>query len=198
MIGYDYKPADEADPLRPTKYRPEYCQMIIDFFSVDSYKTHVDEERNDTGLPAKFPTVERFADSIGVVTNTVYNWSKKHPEFLHSLKRAINLQKTVLIEGSMAGLYQSPFNIFAAKNLIGWTDHGSSEKIPQLSRCKTSVAKLNRIYKSYYEGDINMHELSNLTEFIKTTVSVQESTDFQDRLDYLEKLADESRSDKTV
>jgi hypothetical protein len=55
---------------RPTEYRPECCEEIKQLASLGC-------------------TVEQMATLFGVTTKTIYNWTEKHPEFLH----AINLVK---------------------------------------------------------------------------------------------------------
>lgn len=47
---------------RPTDYRPEYCQSIIDYMSI-GYSFYA------------------FAAEIGVCPDTINEWAKVHPEF---------------------------------------------------------------------------------------------------------------------
>lgn len=54
---------------RPTKYKPEYCQMLIDHMS--------------QGL-----SYESFAASISVSRETLYQWEKDQPDFSYSKKIA--------------------------------------------------------------------------------------------------------------
>lgn len=53
---------ERRDRGRPTEYKPEYCEMLI--------------EAADRGL-----TLMAFAGSIGKCYNTVYNWGEKYPDF---------------------------------------------------------------------------------------------------------------------
>jgi len=48
---------------RPSRYRPAYCETVKDF-----------------------RTLAAFARSLGVDTQTVYNWMQKHPEFAAAVK----------------------------------------------------------------------------------------------------------------
>ena len=54
---------------RPSKYKPEYCEMLID---------HMSE-----GF-----TFESFGGVVSVNRDTVYEWLSAHPEFSDSLKVA--------------------------------------------------------------------------------------------------------------
>lgn len=57
---------------RPTKYKPEYCQMLIDHMS-EGY------------------SFESFGGIIEVDETTLYEWVKVHQEFSHS--KSIGTQK---------------------------------------------------------------------------------------------------------
>ena len=49
----------------PTKYKPEYCQQVIDHMT--------------RGL-----SFESFAGFLGVTKSTIYNWLEEHKDFLDS------------------------------------------------------------------------------------------------------------------
>ena len=103
---------------RPTKYKPEYCQQIIDHFDVPAtYTTDKGEEK-----ACKLPLVIDFAHKIGVNNDTLYEWAKVHPEFSESFKKGRKLQERIWIENSMKGLYNTAFTIFLGKNIFKWTD----------------------------------------------------------------------------
>ena len=60
----------------PTKYKPEYCQMIID-----------SAKRGETFV--------MFASDIGVHIDTILEWAKVHKEFSVSKKLARQIQHTI-------------------------------------------------------------------------------------------------------
>lgn len=124
---------------RPTLYRPEYCEQLIAMFSVEAFTTESytngnGEERTRT-VPCKFPTLARFAANINVDRDTLKEWANKidesgtlvHPEFSAAYKKAKDLQEALLVEGGLAGAYETPFAIFTAKNVIGWKDKQDME-----------------------------------------------------------------------
>jgi hypothetical protein len=53
---------------RPTAYRPEYCEQLIAWMK-------------------KPRSYESFASTIGVCREVLYDWEKKHPEFLHAKRQ---------------------------------------------------------------------------------------------------------------
>lgn len=105
---------------RPTKYKPEYCEMLIEHMASGlSYDT--------------FPAVANCSLAV------LYDWEKRHPEFLEAKKEAFNRNRLfwekVGIEGMFMGGKDNPFNatvwIFNMKNRFSWRDkveHDSSEE----------------------------------------------------------------------
>ena len=107
---------------RPSKYKPEYCDQIIAFFSVAPNRKEVMEVSTSQGVSAKGgtsdfrkekyvlvpndpPFFEDFATSIGVSDDTIVNWAKKYPEFLAAYNKSKFLQKRFLIINGLAGCY---------------------------------------------------------------------------------------------
>jgi len=106
---------------RPTDYKPEYCQMVIDHMS--------------QGFP-----FETFAAEIGTHRATLYNWREKYPEFFDASKKGQELcYKWFLTVGraSMLGLesngkkiHANPtFWIFMMKNMHKWHDKQQLEHV---------------------------------------------------------------------
>ncbi len=113
---------------RPSSYRPEYAAAMLAFFDVETtreveYKDREGKIRVKLVLN-RFPTIERFADSIGFSTQTLYNWQNaktetgeaRYPEFLDAFVRAREKSVALLIEGTMAGLYEQNFTRFLLVN----------------------------------------------------------------------------------
>lgn len=123
---------------RPTKYKPEYCEQLIKFFSVKPYITKkvTTTGKNDYKkesyqmVPNALPRFDRFAARIGVNGDTLVEWAKavypeghklagklKYPEFSAAYTRAHELQKWFLVENGLTGLYNPRFAIFTATNI---------------------------------------------------------------------------------
>lgn len=129
---------------RPPKYKPEFCQQMIQFFSIDPT---VEQERltvNKKGdevvitdrVANKLPTFHNFAAAIEVNEDTIVEWASKknekgelvYPDFSAAYKKAKQLQKYFLIENGMNGVYNPAFTIFVAKNITDMRDHFDIEK----------------------------------------------------------------------
>lgn len=111
-----YKPPRKADdPERPdgyagegapSKYRPEYCQSIVEYFDhPTSWALNTDAKGSAKAVPAgKLPTFERYAANLGVTSRTLLFWQEAHPEFKEAYEIAKSLQKAFILELSAAGV----------------------------------------------------------------------------------------------
>ena len=144
---------------RPTKYKPEFCEKIIDFFSGDPYERYKDKDGNPTGLPPKLPTIERFSDSIGVSKRTLYDWGKKHVDFLHAIEKAQQKEKLFLMDAALAGIYDRQYSIFIR--------NGMTDGMPNIHRCRTIRNKQIKIQESTVSGAITVDQAIKLTELVK-------------------------------
>lgn len=95
-------------PGQPTKYKPEYCDMLIEHM------------RN-------LHSFETFAVDINVDRDTLYEWCKVHKEFSDAKKRGrLALQKGMenVGKGLMTGKLKGNVAawIFYAKNTTPWRD----------------------------------------------------------------------------
>jgi len=75
---------------RPSKYKPEFCQELEDFFNVEPYEDVKLPHYNNgqvkwediKRLPNKLPTLVQFAKSVKVGIRTVYDWiDEKHSSY---------------------------------------------------------------------------------------------------------------------
>lgn len=144
------KQPEQPEPGQPTKYKPEYCQQLIDYFSIEPLK--IVSEQKIIGpeggkyvsrrLPQRFPWFEGFARKIGVHRNTLKNWCAEHPEFAEAYETAKDLQREFIVDVALSGAAPPSFAIFTMKNVCGWRD----ERDLKLKKAKE-------------EGDIDDDEL---------------------------------------
>jgi len=94
---------------RPTKYKPEYCQMLI---------KHMAE-----GL-----SFECFGALVDSCEDTLYEWVKKYPEFSESRKKGIMFCRLFWEKMGRAGaagkvpMFNNATWIFNMKNRFAWRD----------------------------------------------------------------------------
>jgi len=124
---------------RPTAYKPEYNDMMIEFFdreyTIPIYETitfkNGKKVKREIGRRANsLPHISAFARKIGVCHDTLHEWAHgkdaegklKHPEFSETYKKAKELQKEMLVNNALDGQYNSTFAIFTAKNITDMRD----------------------------------------------------------------------------
>ncbi len=95
---------------RPSKYKPEYCAMLIEHM-------------------AKGFSYETFGAIIDVVKTTIYTWEQEYPDFLDAKKKAFAKCQIFWEQQGQLGLWSdkekqlnSAVWIFNMKNRFNWTD----------------------------------------------------------------------------
>lgn len=163
----------------PTKYKPEYCQRIIEFFSGDPYQRFPDENGKPTYLPPKLPTIERFADSLSVHKDTIYEWAKRHTDFSDALKIAQQKGKIFLDDAGLAAIYDRGYTTLIRNSL--------SDGLPNIHNCKTLRNKIKKIQEHYASGNINHIQSDKLLEQVRAEAQIIELSDIDERLRKIEK-----------
>lgn len=121
---------------RPTKYRPEYCDLLIKHFSIEPYRVEkrVKIDKNGTVIPYEElvpnppPHVVTFYTLIGISEETFYAWVDAIPEFSEAYKTAQRYLERIYETNAAVNLYNPSWSIFAAKNRFHdrdwkkWTD----------------------------------------------------------------------------
>lgn len=112
---------------RPEKYRPEYCDMVI--------------EHMEKGF-----SFESFAGVVDTCVDTLYEWGKRYPEFFEAKKKAFakcrifweakgveGLFSETVVDGriSKSKSMNSAIWIFNMKNRFRWTDKVEHSVDPQ-------------------------------------------------------------------
>ena len=141
-----------------TKYKPEYCQKLIDFFDVEPYEDRELKHFGKDGelkwvdykrMANKLPTLRNFAKEIGFNFTTVYKWRKDFKEFSNAFTQAKELQKWFLIENGLNGCYNPAFAIFTAKNITDMKDTQKIETNTEFSLSETDRNLVADLVKAY-------------------------------------------------
>lgn len=93
---------------RPTKYKPEYCDLLVSMLS------------NGASL------IE-FCAEVGICKQTLYNWKDDNPEFLDSYTQAIvngqaYWEKWLRTKGMTDNKANAPLVKLYFANRFGWSD----------------------------------------------------------------------------
>ena len=128
-------PEDYLPIGRPTLYRPEYCQELIECFDIEPYR-EITRVHQRTGneyterIANILPSLVGFAAKIGVSRMTIQNWGKKYPDFLYAVTCAKACAEHILVTNALLGLYNAQFSIFVAKN---YTDLRDVQEVKELT-----------------------------------------------------------------
>lgn len=99
---------------RPTDYKPEYCEQLIEFMK--------------QGF-----SFEAFGGEISVSKQTLYTWTEKHPEFMDAKNIAYSHSRRFwegIAIDACKGQMKIPAQaiwVFTMKNRFGWRDKHPDE-----------------------------------------------------------------------
>ncbi len=151
---------------RPTTYKPEYCEEIIKYFSIEPYslvEREIIKDGQSVAIQVReasdFPNFAGFACQIDTHRAVLHDWCEKHPDFADAYKKAKELQEKWLVTNAMKmNMVSTPFAIFTAKNVIGWRDQ------------KEVKATVDQTVKQESSPE-DKKQLDLLAEFLKTKLS---------------------------
>lgn len=110
---------------RPSKYKPEYCEMLYEHLA-EGY------------------SVRSFGGRIRVCEDTLYEWFKVYPEFSETKKEGV-LAGLYSYEQDCKKMYKGEFEggnatalVWFGKNRHGWTD---KQEVNQSTEIKISIDK---------------------------------------------------------
>lgn len=125
---------------RPTKYKPTYCQALIDFFDIEPweereiphYKGGEVTWTDIKVLPVRMPTLRGFAKHMGVGISTVYRWLDEQDGAYQSAFRdaftcASAIRKDWLIDVGLSGSAPPASFKFVAVNVTDMRDKQETE-----------------------------------------------------------------------
>ena len=130
---YKLKPNGKKATGRPSKYKPEFADQMIEYFeSAKPYDIIYKEITTKNGtvikepirVPNDFPQLIDFSISINIHISTLEAWSKdsNKPEFSLAYTRVKAVQKRFLINNGLSGLYNPLFTKFTAINVTDMSD----------------------------------------------------------------------------
>lgn len=123
---------------RPTKYRPEFPEMIYNFFdqpaTIDKEVYNNQGEKIMATVATPYLSLASFAVYIGVTSSTIRDWAsstddeghKKYPDFSAAYQCVKEMQSANLVINGASGAYKENFTKFLAIN-----NHGYQERQTQ-------------------------------------------------------------------
>lgn len=134
-------PGEETTRLRRTcKYKPEYAQMLIEYYNEPLYDEHIDSFGKIYRVARPVPSKVGFARKLGVWFDTVQNWAemKKEdgtpmfPEFASAWKLVEQYDKQNIAEVSLIGTHNGNFGKFLLSAKYGMKEKTEGENVVTL------------------------------------------------------------------
>lgn len=121
------------EPKNGVRYRAQFCEELLRFFAVSPFSVTENVKKDGTvslvETPAQLPTFAAFARTIGTSSAVLKQWEQEHADFKSAADKARDLQGDILLQNSLRGNYSASFAVFAAKNLLGWSDGKEKETL---------------------------------------------------------------------
>lgn len=137
--------SDNPNPIgRPSKYKEEYCKMIID---------HMAQGRS----------IASFASSIDVNKDTIYEWKKHHEKFSDAIKVGWAKSEAWWEEQGRMGLWNKDLNasiyIFTMKTRFSHREENNVNiHIDTPETCYNTDLMSPEEYREFYAGLISKDE----------------------------------------
>jgi hypothetical protein len=119
---------------RPTKYREDFPQKMIDYFKRPMWQYEEIEVATAKGVqkitqkvPCEPPFVEGFCEEIMISKRTFYDWVEKYPDFSHAFSIAKQAQANRLANHAMLGGYNSSISKLILANCTDYKEDKSSQ-----------------------------------------------------------------------
>ncbi|MFH0981888.1 MAG: hypothetical protein V2A79_10145 [Planctomycetota bacterium] len=117
---------------RPTKYKAEFGQMLLDYIDQgpEPWEEYEETYVNRTGQVTKMSKLRakplrfigRWAQNMGISHETLLQWAKEKPEFSEAYSRARQLQAEHILAAGMMKLTDPMMSKFAAVNMTDLSD----------------------------------------------------------------------------
>ena len=121
----------------PSSYRPEYAEMMVQWFADRGDCTlrllpDSSGAEQARAVCSEVPTFAGFAAHIGVSPQTMDNWCKRYAEFFEARARCKAITEHWFTVALTTGAANPTGAIFVAKNILGWKDRTEVETVARV------------------------------------------------------------------
>lgn len=122
-------PDDYSGSGRPSDYRPEYAEKMIQYFeNANAWVINYTDKGNAQVIPKDCqPSFIKFARLCGIRRFQLLRWAKAHPEFAEAYAICKELQQEFICQAAGVGLMPSAWAIFQMRANHGITDQPRDE-----------------------------------------------------------------------
>ena len=122
---------------RPTLYRDEYCDSVVEYFQRPrAARTSTD----DRILPGELPSLSAWGNEHDISPKLISEWQNRHAAFREACTRAKAIGADLLSDRALIGQYNAQYAIFYAKNAFGWKDKSEVETVTRAEDSESTSA----------------------------------------------------------
>ena len=122
---------------RPTLYRDEYCDSVVEFFQRPrAPRTSTD----DRILPGELPSLSAWGNEHDISPKLISEWQNRHAAFREACTRAKCIGAELLSDRALNGQYNAQYAAFYAKNAFGWKDKTEVETVTRAEDSDATTA----------------------------------------------------------
>lgn len=168
-----------GSPGRPTKYKPEYDDKIVEFA-----RTH----QNDCDCV----TTVHMANYFQVNEDTLREWARVHPSFSAAYTRAKSISLERYLNYGLTKMYTpKEFNfdskMFALilRNKFGYTDK-TYLNFPEIMSLEKKSDQIHKTLCYLLKGLISLEDCERLMNTFKTAITVENESELRPMVEYLQ------------
>lgn len=155
---------------RPTDYKPEYCEQVIELARAGNSRAGI-------------------CLNLQISRATLNNWMNEHKDFLDAVHLSDEFFQAWLETRPISYGFSKEFNSDCWKTLMRHhckLSHSRLLSLPELRDAKTYQEQATAIKQLVSTGVISADEAAKLSNIVTSQIKIDEATEFTQRLDALE------------
>lgn len=153
------------------KYKTEMCDQMVELMKYGA-------------------TVKEVSEALDIHFTTLHEWKKTYPEFNKAYQRGKQLAENFYTRMGLDNICNKDFNFklyrLIGRNRFGWAD-SRKVKVPGFDKAAKHTDQIGLISALVAQGEITPDEAGKLATMVATSANVQKITEFEERLEAVEK-----------
>jgi len=164
---------------RPTKYKPEYDDMIIEFAKNGCPETNL-------------VTNDHFCDLFDCCEHSLYEWASKHESFSQAFARAQAIARRRWVDVAANNLVLNKEFSFDGRswatilrNKMGY-DNKAYIRFPDLAKTEKITDRVKLTLDYLFKGLISIEDCEKLMTTFKTAITVENEAELRPLVEHLQ------------
>lgn len=108
---------------RPTKLTPELLELAVGYVTPKADGKEVGYQKHGDVIP----TIEGFAQYVGISRDTVYAWERENPEFSDIADSVRQLQGRMALNGGLKGTFNATISKLLLSSKHGYVEQSATD-----------------------------------------------------------------------